>query len=403
MPRQTKQQPGELRGNLIMYAGGKTWHYAVRWRGVLKKGDTKCESRTNAVTWLGKEKEKWALEEQGLVGATVPTLKTIWQEWDRVKASSVSPTHRRFMKGVVNQHAAAFLDRPAPALNMAAFEELRHVYLTSKGHGFSKGEKPTVRSHSEGGWNKVAGQLRALYRWAVTRKLLLEVPFKVELLDVSLGARGVLWPEQVQAFLAAVDRVRKERKGDPVPQAGIAARLMIGLGLRENEALHMEWDRIDWRNHMATVAEARTTGHKVKDRTIREIPMPAWLETYLLKWWAHCKRPSDGLLLVSRKETVHGEGATTKAVRLGAQALKITGLTPHGLRRTFATVHFEMGTALTQIAQMMGQEDPMLTMRRYIIQRPKDQAAAQEKAGLAMGFLLSSVGKASDVISDDKK
>lgn len=386
MPRMTKQKLGELRDNLIMYPGGKTWHYAVRWRGVLKKGDTKCESRPNAALWLTKEKEVWALEEQGLVGVTVPTLKATWEEWDRLKASSVSKSHRRFMKGVVNEHAAAFLDRPAPELTMSAFEEMRHVYLTTKGKGFKKGEGATVRSHSEGGWNKVAGQLRALYRWAVARKMLLEVPFKVEVLDVSLGARGVLWPEQVQGFLSVVDTVRKEREDDPVPHAGILARLMIGLGLRENEATNMEWDRIDWRRHMAIVAEAETTGRKVKDRTIREIPMPAWLETYLLAWWAHCERPSDGLLLVSRKGKAHGEGATTKAVRKGAQALKIKGLTPHGLRRTFATAHFEMGTALTQIAQMMGHEDPMLTMKRYIIQRPKDQAAAQEKVGLAMGF-----------------
>jgi integrase len=71
-------------------------------------------------------------------------------------------------------------------------------------------------------------------------------------------------------------------------------------------------------------------------------------------------------------------------VQVGARALKIERLTPHGLRRTFATGLWEIGTPLGQIAQMMGHEDPMITFKRYIIERPKEQAEALEKLGKLM-------------------
>ena len=384
MPREKRQLPGEIRDGLVMYEGGTTWHYLVRWRGKIKRGDTKCVGKVAAAEWLKVEKKKWPLEEQGLIGPNVLTLRWIWSEWDRLN-SNLSKSHIRWMKGVVHTHAAAFLDRPASDLTKAAFEEMKHTYLTTKGQGFSRGEKPTVRDHTEGGWNKVAGQLRALYRWAVDMKMILAVPFAVKPLPVSLEAKGVLWPEQVQRFLAVVDKVRKERDGDPVPQAGIAVRLMIGLGLRENEALHMEWDRLDWHRHLAIVAMTRTTKKKVKDRTVREIPMPDWLEPYLLKWWAWCGRPSAGLVLVPRKAKVHGEGSTKKAVQKGAKALGITNMTPHSLRYTFATGHYEIDTPLSQIQQMLGHEKPETTWG-YILQRPKDQAEAQNKLGKSMGF-----------------
>ena len=391
MPRDKRQLPGEIRDGLVMYEGGTTWHYLVRWRGKIKRGDTKCEGRTTAATWLKAEKKKWPLEEQGLIGPNVRTLRQLHTEWARLHAN-LSKSHLRWMKNVVELHATAFLDRPAPELTMLELEGLKRLYLSTKGRGFKKNgaKKPedkdhAVREHSEGGWNKVAGQLRALYRWAVSCKMILDVPFLVKPLDVSLESKGVLWPEQVQRFLSAVDGVRKVKKGDLVPHAGISTRMMIGLGLRENEALHSEWDRVDWHRHMFIVAQARVTGKKVKDRTIREIPIPGWLEAYLLKWWVFSGRPTKGLLMVSKVGKAHGEGATDNPVQKGAQALGILNMTPHSLRYTFATVHFETGTALSQIQQMLGHDKPETTMG-YILQRSKDQAEAQEKAGAAMGF-----------------
>jgi integrase len=398
MGRQPKQSLGEVRNGLVQYVENGTWHYMVKWRGHVLRGDTKCRSQANAKEWLSKERERWANEEHEQPEKPIPTLRETWEAWEKVKTPVVSSTHVRYMKGVVFTHAEKYLDRPLTELTTEAIEMLRAEYLTSEGRGFKKypkdglkeGEKAhAVRKHSEGGANKMVGQLRAITGWAVETGRISACPFKLRKLKVSLEASPVLWPEQVPTFLAEVDTIRKERKGDLFPHAGIAARLMIGLGIRENEALHAEWDRIDWRRGIFTVAMARSTHKKVKDRAIREIPIPSWLMAYLKQWWGFQGHPSRGLLLVSRKGKPHGEGATGKATALGGAKLEIIGLTPHCLRKTFATGHWEIGTPLSQIAQMMGHEDPQITFKHYIVERKKDQAEAQERLAQAMGFPIT--------------
>lgn len=365
--------------------------YDFRIRGKHFKGSTGEGKEDVARAWVADFHKRMKAVAFGKAEPPAPTLAKLWEAWDERKESSVSASHRRYMKGVVHQHTHEFLKLPADRLTTDAMDDLRSRYLAGEGKGFKKngakaeGDQAHVaRKHSEGGWNKVVTQLRALVGWAVETGRLKVLPFKAKKLPVSQTSKGVLWPEQVRPFLAAVDTIRKERDKDPFPHAGIAARLMLGLGLRENEALHAEWDRVDWRRQIFIVAESASTRKKVKDRTIREIPIPSWLLTYLSRWHTFQGKPPKGLLMVARNGQAHREGATKKMVQVGARALKIERLTPHGLRRTFATGLWEIGTPLGQIAQMLGHEDPMITFKRYIIERPKEQAEALEKLGKLM-------------------
>jgi len=403
MARREAQKPGEVMGGLVMYQGGKTWHYCVRWRGKVRKGDTKCSSRTAAVKWLDLEKEKWAHEEHHAPVDTLPTLREAWAVWDEKKASSVSKSHRRYMKGVIHQHTHEWLDKPLTALNGSAIGTLKDRYMSSSGKGYrkppTKGKEGnpahTTRKHSEGGWNKVLVQLRALVGFAIQEGWISERTFsaKGQWLKPSAPSAGFLWPEQVQAFLAEIDTIRKCREGDLYPHPGIFIRLMIGVGLREGEALNLEWDRVVWRQNVIIIADARTTDWRPKDRDKREIEMPEWLRDYLLNWWAFCDRPSKGLLMVSRKGGALRESAAKKAVARGAKVLKIVGLHPHSLRATFATTMWECGATLDEIAEMLGHEDPDTTLKHYIRRRPKGQTENQAKAAEAMGFTPSKKAK----------
>ena len=384
--RLPSQRPGEIRNGLVMYPGGDTWHFCVRWRGKKKMGDTKCSSLVAAKRWLDDEKKAWALEDHHEREKPTPTLREVWNAWAAVKCPPVvSKTHFRYMKGVVFQHAEPHLDLPITELTTEAMEQLRVRYLTTTGEGFKRGGGHTVRTHSEGGANKVLAMLKALTGWAVEAGRITARPFKLDKLKVSLEPKGILWPEDVQPFLEQADSARKGLE-DYCPHSATFLRMMIGLGLREGEALNAEWRRIDWRRRVFIVARAHASKAKVKDRAIREIPIPEWLLHHLLQLWNHQGKPSKGFLLVQPNGHPHGEGATGKAVERCAAALEIQGLTPHRLRATFATGHYEVGTHLTQIAQMMGHEDPAITFKHYIVERPKDQAEAQERLAQAMGF-----------------
>ena len=127
---------------------------------------------------------------------------------------------------------------------------------------------------------------------------------------------------------------------------------------------------------------------KAKDRALREIPVPQWLMDLLE---ALRGQREAGLIIPSKKmdqagtPLPHHKNFTQKPVERISKKLDIKGMTPHRLRATFATTHWEAGTALSQITQMMGHEDPGTTMG-YIVQRPKDQAEAQERVAELQGF-----------------
>ena len=123
----------------------------------------------------------------------------------------------------------------------------------------------------------------------------------------------------------------------------------------------------------------------VKDASIREIPIPDWLLKHLKGIWEEAKSPAVGLILPAPDGAQHECQFTTKPVARCARKLGVHGLTPHRLRATWATGHFEIGTPLSQIQQMMGHESPETTLK-YIVQRPMDQAVAQANLAARMGF-----------------
>lgn len=405
MARLSKQELGEVRDGLVKYAADGTWFYKVKWRGKIRQGDTKCCSRTTAAEWFKKEKEKWANQEHDGPEVEIPTLRKLWAEWDRLKGPHVSKSHRTTMRHVVNTHAATYLDKLASEFNNLAVQEIKTAYLTTtgKGHkswknGPGKDESEhTTRTHTEGGWNNNFKVITALFNWGAKMGMIpAGRPFNTEGVKESVSERAapIIWPEKVPAFLAKVDKTKKNTKGELVPHMAIACRLMLGLGLRENEALNAEWERVDWRRGVFIVAETqqkieihgRMTKKKVKDRAKREIKIPQWLADYLIKWWIFCGEPTSGLLISSKSGKPHGPSSSKAAVRKAGGLLEISNLTPQALRRTFATAHWEAGTALPTIAQMMGHEDPETTRKHYVVQRVHEQDEPQERVAKAMGL-----------------
>lgn len=389
MPKQTKQQPGEVRDHLVMYPGGKTWHYVVKWRGKVRKGDTKCESRTAASTWLQAEMQRWANGEVGIGGeAATPTLREIWKEWRQAKAEQVSPRHIVNMRCAVETHAKAFLDLPITALDNLAIEKLRSSYLQTKGKGYRTGQDwEAERDHSDGGANTLQKMLSSLCGWAVTVKLITSRPFHLKKLKPQQKIRAMLWPEKTALFLEKVRAMGKqwawrEDKHGPRPphDAYIAVRLMVQLGIREDEAIHARWSWIDWRRHCFIVGAS-------KNRRLREIEIPPKLRS-LLK--SICPPEPLGLILPTKtsksgEQTPHHKNFTAKVVGHAGELAGVPGLTPHRLRAAFATAHYEKGTPISQIQQMLGHSSPETTMK-YIMTRPKGQAEAQADVEKTMGI-----------------
>ena len=282
------------------------------------------------------------------------------------------------MRSSLELHLKDLLPLPLDQLTNEVVEDARAAYLNGKGRGHRPGQEGEWKlAHTMGGANKVVQNLGSVVGWAVRRGTLPKMPFKLAPLKPQPAVEPVLWPEKVQQFLHEADGGHKLLP-HAFPHAATAIRLMLQLGLREAEARGARWEWLDRRRQVYTVGQA-------KSRELREIHVPAALLDHLDRVLGPTTALPTGLILPAQDGAAHRPGFTAKPVERCAALVGVPGLHPHRLRASFATTHFEAGTPLSQIQQMMGHEDPETTMG-YIVQRPKDQAVAQERVSELMGF-----------------
>jgi len=361
---------------------GRVYHYSFKFKGRPHHGSTRCESRAAAELFLRKLRDDLALEKVGIRAAAVlPSLAQTLEDWDRAQTGAAADRHRANVRSSLELHLQDLLPLPLDQVTTEVVEDARAAYLTSKGKGHRPGQEGEWElDHTVGGANKVVQNLGAVIGWAVARGTLRSMPFKLKLLKAQESVEPVLWPEKVQAFLAEADRGHKLLP-HAFPHAATAMRLMLQLGLREDEALNARWEWLDRRRQVYVVGAA-------KNRKLREIHVPATLLDHLDRVLGPTTALPSGLILTAQNGTPHGPGFTAKPVQRCAALAGTSGLHPYRLRASFATTHFEAGTSLSQIQQMMGHKDPETTMG-YIVQRIKGQAEAQERVAELMGFKVS--------------
>lgn len=225
---------------------------------------------------------------------------------------------------------------------------------------FAKGRAPATVN----GWMRT---LNLLGGWAIERGMLRALPWRVKMEKVQKAPRKTLPAQLVKPWIEAAEATafKSHRR-----QIGTALRLMIGLGLREQEALGARWEWIDWGRKSYTVGKA-------KGFEARAIPMPEWMLAYL--------EPSKldlGLILGGARPA----GFCRKAIAGANATCKTPGVSPHRLRGTFATLHSEAGTPIQVIQQMLGHKSPTTTMLYLEAHREKaeeQQAKVAERMGMA--------------------
>ena len=374
-----------VRNGLYWSDSTQTWHHEFRLKvnGVSRKfnGDTGQVLEGDARTWLIKKKAELKKAEVGWeTQAPAMSLRDGLAAWLKAHLGC-APKYLVNVQRAIELHAALLLDTPMNAIAAADLEQIRVRYLTSTGVGHNGARL----RHTKAGANKQVDYLRKVLAWNGLRGNAPRVVPEVQALNAEPKIRGVLWPEQVIPFLRHADAGGKEHaspKPHDIPDSAVAIRLQVGLGMREDESLNARWEWIDWRRAVCKILG--------KGSKLREVPIPGWLLDDLRHLHARKGAPTAGLVLVAHTDKKghqhpHGGRFTAKPVARCSQLLGIVGLTPHRLRATFATGHWEIGTPLTQIQQMLGHEDIETTMK-YIVARPKDQAQAQENLAKAYGF-----------------
>ena len=183
-------------------------------------------------------------------------------------------------------------------------------------------------------------------------------------------------PSDLAAFFAALESTYHH----------LVFSLLLKTGLREQEAMYLEWDDISFPALTLTVRSKINLGFRIKDKEERSLPIPMDLLASLNGYRE--ANPGKRFVLGNDKDRPH-----TKLLRLLKGLAKAAGLNCgrcdgcktrgecerwflHKFRATYCTQLLRSGLDLRTVQQLMGQSDIASTMR-YL--RPQEDAHTQTR------------------------
>jgi len=179
--------------------------------------------------------------------------------------------------------------------------------------------------------------------------------------------------EQIEALLGAAVELDTKARSDfqGLGRRALVATLVLA-GLRIGEALSLEWRDVDLAGGRLRVGESKTPAG------VREIELLPALRGELAEHKAGARDARPGALVFPT--TAGGPQAATnfrrrvlaKAVEKANERLAEAEksplperLTPHSLRRTYASLLFALGRTAPEVMEQLGHADPKLSLRIY--------------------------------------
>jgi integrase len=350
-------------GGVIEPKGGRAW--AIRFRAYGKRryvalgtseegwGREKAEERLRHVL-ADVERGIWRPHEPEPVAAPtdVPTFHEFASEWLAARKPELRPRTVVDYEWALTHHLLPFFkDYRLPEISMANVDRY-------------KARKAAEGTLAAAQINKTLKRLAQILELAVDYGHLSRNP------AASKGGRRRVkepkpqrsWvePEQLMALLDAAP------KGHRPMLATLA-----GAGLRVGEACALDWRDLNLATGTLTVQESKTPAGR------REVDLPSGLATELWTLAATSLRtePDDPVFIGTQgtRQTPSNVGRRLKsAIRKANVELERLGIepisdrvTPHSLRRTFASLRYACGDDPVYVAEQGGWKDPSFPIRVY--------------------------------------
>ena len=169
--------------------------------------------------------------------------------------------------------------------------------------------------------------------------------------------------------------------------------MMLGLGLRESEALGARWEWVDW--VASTYIPGRLVGGQftTKGKEAVSIDVPQWLLDILLA--LRGDGPRLGLILPWKVLRDEGKGTETeiphpstfcrRAIAAANKVVGTEGVSVHRIRGTWITQHLRAGVPLKEVQRMARHKSEKTTLGYYEESR-EIQKKAQENLAKEMGL-----------------
>ena len=279
---------------------GEFWHYELRVNRRRVHGSTRSKDLATAKLIL-EERRKEALRDHCGV-RNVPTFAELVQQWLLVNKAIHSQKHLREVESVSRNWILPVLGTSLiNRVTTAQVQKLRSKMLEA---GRSR---VTV--------NDVLKIVKLLGRFAIKQGSTRELSFRIEFFKVQKKPRPIVPARQFQNFLSAIDGAAQN------PHVAVALRVMVGLGLRESEALGMRWEWFDPSRQTYVVGKA-------KGKEARVLPVPDWL------WRSIHAMPKtlSEWVFPAEDGKPHRAQFCKKALQRVCKALQLGNVTQHRLR-----------------------------------------------------------------------
>lgn len=195
--------------------------------------------------------------------------------------------------------------------------------------------------------------------------------------------------EQIEALLAGASVLDANAVAHRGQRRGLVA-VLVFAGLRIGEALRLEWDDLDLKRGLLTVRSSKTDAGV---RTVNTLPVLAEeLERYrdgvvgdpMLVFGTAGGLPIGASNVRRRILTPSVQLANEKLRSKGALPLP-EGVTPHALRRTFASLLFALGEAPPYVMAQLGHTSANLTLAAYARQMDRRDGERERLKRLVEG------------------
>jgi integrase len=250
-----------------------------------------------------------------------------------------------------------------------------------------------------------AGKLSvtSINKTLITLAAILEAAVEYELIDrnPARGRRRRLpavaprrsWLDRADHIAALLDAAGERDRQARVCRGQRRALLatLIFAGLRIGEALALRWRDVDLERDTISVRDAKT------DAGIRTVNVLPVLHDELTAYRARLDPPADALVFGTATGKPQGatnirrrvlakavEQANTKLAKKSIEPLP-EGLTPHSLRRTFASLLFALGESPPYVMAQMGHTTPHLTLAIYARQMDRRDGEPERLKALVEG------------------
>ncbi len=339
----------------LVQRGSTTWHYDIMVDGERYQGSTHTTDLKLANLALNQVRLDIARGQLALPqDREVHLLANLHEEFLNAKRAQISPLYLASLtahwKHWINPNLGSL---PLSKVHLSHIDQLRNALLAAK------------KSHVY--TNDVLISLRTLLNFGVKRGKLKRAP-KVELLRVQRQPRTTVPASRLSEFLSAFDRATTN------PHARVMVRVMVGLGCRSAEVAGMRWEWLDPEQRTYQVGRA-------KGKEARVLPVPAWL------WHQFENMPKtlSGWIFPTPLGKLHTPGFLRKPLIKAAESLNLGTLTSHRLRATFASLHAEAGTPVTEIQEMLGHKD-LATTQIYLETSLGAKRRSQDALSLKLGL-----------------